>query len=104
MAKNGRPYFQITDFDKDNPKDPNYITVFSNNDIELTDNCKVKIIDIESTGVKHYKGKMQVTMACTVELSEDGESATPNEARIDTGDVPFNTGKLLDISSDDLPF
>jgi len=100
--KNGRSMFQITDFDSKNPKDPNYITVFVNNDVEVLEGEKVKILNMVGFGVSHYNGKMQVTLSADIEIvTDDGET---NTGTTKVGNTSFNTGKPIDLSEQDLPF
>ena len=96
---NGTYRFQITDYDKMNPTDPNYITVFANNNIEVTEGMKIRISSLLGVGVKHYKGKMQITINADIEV--DGEAA-PTQKPITESD--FNTGPIMNLNADDLPF
>lgn len=115
---NGNTMFSIIDYDKKNPSDKNYITVFCTDAIELTDKQKVKITAIDGIGCSKYKGQSQCSMSCTVVAVDEAEQeqedtpptpkpkkeAKPKPQYQPEDDEDFNTSPLLDISSDDLPF
>lgn len=91
-TKTGKTYFKVSDWNKNAPTVKKYITVFCENDIELTDKCKVIINSISGVGVSEYQGKDQVSMFASVSLDIDEELAN------------MAGNNLTDISSDDLPF
>lgn len=91
-TKTGKTYFKVSDWNKNAPTIKKYITVFCENDIELTDKCKVIINSISGVGVSEYNGKDQVSMFASVSLDIDEELATMagNEQVVITDDsLPF---------------
>jgi len=109
MMKNGRFKFSLTDKDKET-ETPYYATVFCENDVVVNDGDNVKIVKIYGAEVrKNKKGELNHTLSCDVEI-EGKAQATETQAPVEKpqeqtfSDSDFDTGPLLDISSDDLPF
>lgn len=91
-TKTNKTYFSVMDTNKKTPTIKKYITVFCENDIELTDKCKVIINSISGVGVSEYNGKDQVSMFASVSLDIDEELANMagNEQVVITDDsLPF---------------
>ena len=91
-TKTGKTYFKVSDWNKNAPTIKKYITVFCENDIELTDKCKVIINSISGVGVSEYNGKDQVSMFASVSLDIDEELANMagnTQTEIDPSDLPF---------------
>lgn len=97
----GMTYFSITDFDSKNPKDPNFITVFATNDIDVYEDEKVKIVSIDSVSFKHWNGKPQVSINAKIEHDNEASREEVNdEIKKQFGD----TGKSVVDPNSDLPF
>lgn len=119
----GNTMFSIRDYDKDKPDEKNYLNVVAFNSIVLQDGDFIIIDKISSLSVNQYTDrqgnpKTSVTIFGIVKQSvapvkkEAPEQApppsyqAPNEYEpvVDISNDDFNTGPLMDISSDDLPF
>lgn len=94
----GKTWFKIMDYDKRNPQQKNYMTVFCSNEIELNDRDKVVINEIQGVSLGRYKDQMTASMFASVSLDESVSDTVNQELEAMKGSV------IADISSDDLPF
>jgi len=86
--------FRLMDSDKkSNTK--NYVTVFTDQKLDLYDRQKVTIKSIESVNIGEYNNKVQVSMNATVSVGGSAE-----EIKKEFGITKENE---IDIQSDDLP-
>jgi len=119
----GNTMFSIRDYDKSKPDDKNYLNVLAFNSIELSDGDFIIIEKISSVSLSSYvdrqgNTKQSVTLFGIVKQSVEPtkkqepvksepvveQAHNEYEPVVDISDNDFNTGPLLDISSDDLPF
>lgn len=115
----GNTMFSIGDYDKDKPDETRYYNVVAFNSIVLQDGDYITIDQIKTVGSNEYKAKdgttkTSVTICGIVKQSvppvskqaQDKPNTAPEPETSPTinNDDDFNTGPLLDISADDLPF
>ena len=122
-TQSGKTKFGIRDYEKDKPDDENWANVVALNQIELKSGDMVNLEKINSIALGRYKGDLTVMIFAIVKLAKPKQAqettetghvveTSPNapiieaayEPVIDNSYDDFNTGPLLDISSDDLPF
>lgn len=94
----GKTWFKIMDYDKRNPQQKNYMTVFCSNEIELNDRDKVVINDIQGVSLGRYKDQLTSSMFASVSLDESVSDTVNQELEAMKGSV------LADITESDLPF
>ena len=94
----GKTYFKVMDYDKRNPQQKNYMTVFCSNEIELNDRDKVVINEIQGVSLGRYKDQMTASMFASVSLDESVADTVNQELEAMKGSV------IADISESDLPF
>jgi len=92
-TKTGKTMFSMMDYDSKNPQAKRYVTVFCDNDIEIYDRQKIKIITITGISLGEYNGKQQVSMFAKVEVE-----GVEKQLEQMVGEVQ------AEISPDDLPF
>lgn len=94
----GKTYFKVMDYDKRNPQQKNYMTVFCSNEIELNDRDKIIINDIQGVSLGRYKDQLTASMFASVSLDESVVDTVNQELEAMKGSV------LVDIDEDSLPF
>lgn len=112
----GRTVFDICNYNKTKPEEKAYISLMTDK-IEVKTGEEIEIVAISGLDPKIYTNKngekkLQVTLYATVRKVGQNSPIPQNNSNgyfpdQETGYYPdedFNTGPLLEIQSDDLPF
>lgn len=112
----GRTVFDICNYNKSKPDEKAYISLMTEK-MEIKTGEEIEIVSIAGLDPKTYTNKngekkLQVTLYATVRKIGQNTPVPQNDSNgyfpdQETGyypDVDFNTGPLLDLDSDDLPF
>lgn len=90
---------------KDKEGNMHYLTIMCDA-ITIEDREEIKIVEINGLDQKFYNAKdgtqkLQITLYCKVQSLIENHEPKPN---MPSPNEDFDTGPIIDISSDDLPF